>query len=72
MAALLPGIALEALAGFTKKLGRHAQVHLRMPQMDMAEVDRQVMQKPLHVGTLLVPGGETVNCERVTLMPISA
>ena len=42
------------------------------PQMDVAEVDRQVMQEPLYVGALLVPGDETVNGERVTLMPMSA
>ena len=34
-------------------------------QMDVAEIDRQVMQEPLHVGTLLIPGGETVNGERM-------
>ena len=65
MASLLPGIALEALAGFTKKLGRHAQVHLRMLQLDVTQIDRQVMQEPLYVGTLLIPGGETVNGERM-------
>ena len=55
MASFLSGIALEALAGFTKKLGGHAQVDLRMPQLDVAQIDRQVMQEPLHVGTLLIP-----------------
>ena len=65
MVSLLSGIALEALAGLTKKLGRHAQVHLRVPQMDVAQIDRQVMQEPLYVGTLLIPGGETVNGERM-------
>ena len=43
MASLLSGIALESLAGFTKKLGRHAQVHLRVTQMDVTQIDRQVM-----------------------------
>jgi len=43
MALLLSGIALKALAGFAQKVRRHAQVHLCMPQMDMAEIDRQVM-----------------------------
>lgn len=33
--------------------------------MDVTEIDRQVMQKPLHIGTLLIPGGETVNGKRV-------
>jgi hypothetical protein len=55
MASLLSGIALEALAGFTEKLRRHAQVHLRVPQMDMAQVYRQVMEEPLHVCALLIP-----------------
>jgi hypothetical protein len=55
MASLLPGIALEALAGLTKKLGSHAQVHLRIPQTDVAQIDRQLMQESLHVGALLVP-----------------
>jgi hypothetical protein len=55
MASLLSGIALEALAGFPKKLGRHAQVHLRVPQFDMAQIDRQLMQEPLYVGALLIP-----------------
>jgi len=65
MASLLPGIALEALAGLTKKLGRHAQVHLRVPQVDVTEVNRQMRQEPLYVGTLLIPGGETMNGERM-------
>ena len=34
-------------------------------QMDVAEIDRQVMQESLYVGTLLIPGGETVNGERM-------
>jgi len=65
MATPLSGIALEALAGLTKKLGGHAQVHLRVPQVDVTEVNRQMMQEPLYVGTLLIPGGETVNGERM-------
>jgi hypothetical protein len=65
MASLLPGIALEALAGLAKKLGRHAEVHLRMLQLDMPQIGRQVMQQSLHVGTLLIPGDETVNGERM-------
>jgi hypothetical protein len=72
MASLLPGIALEAPTGLTKKLGRHAQIHLRVPQVDVTEVNRQVMQEPLYVGTLPIPGGETVNGERMTTMPSSA
>src|SRR3990172_10321795 len=65
MAALLPGIALEALAGLTKKLGCQAQIHLCGPQTAVAQIDRQLVQEPLHVGTLLIPGGETVNGEGV-------
>jgi hypothetical protein len=65
MTALLSGIMLEALAGLTKKLRRHAQVHLRGLQMNVTEIDRQVMQESLYVGTLLIPGGETVNGEGV-------
>jgi hypothetical protein len=65
MASLLPGITLEALAGFTKKLRGHAQVHLRVPQMAVAQIDREVMQKPLHIGTLLIPSGEAVDGKRV-------
>ena len=49
---LLPGITIEAFAGFTKKFGRHAQVHLSVSQLDVTEVDRQMMQKSLHIGTL--------------------
>ena len=33
--------------------------------MDVAEIHRQVIQKSLHVGTLLIPGDETVNGERM-------
>jgi len=40
---LLSGIAIEELAGLTKKLGCHAQVDLRMPQFGVAQIDRQVM-----------------------------
>jgi hypothetical protein len=71
MASLLPGIALEALAGLTKKLGRHAQVHLRVPQTAVAQIDRQLVEESLYVGPLLIPGGETVNSERMALMPSS-
>jgi hypothetical protein len=39
MTALLPGIALEALAGLTKKFGCHAQIHLRVSQPDVTEID---------------------------------
>ena len=35
-------------------------------RMDVAQIDRQVMQESLHVGTLLIPGGETVNGERMS------
>src|ERR1035441_5825258 len=63
MAPLLPGIAFEALTGFMKKLGRHAQVHLRVPQMDMAEINRQVMHESLYVGAFLIPRRETVDSE---------
>jgi hypothetical protein len=72
MASLLPGIALEALAGLTKKLGRHTQVHLRVPQLAVAQIDRQLVQESLDVGTLLIPRGEAMNGERMTLMPSSA
>jgi hypothetical protein len=63
MVSLLPGIALEALASLTEKLGRHAQVHLRVSWTDVAQIDRQLVQESLHVGTLLIPGGETMNGE---------
>jgi hypothetical protein len=39
IAALLSGIAFKAMAGLTKKLGRHAQIHLRVSQMDVTEID---------------------------------
>jgi len=68
----LPGIAFESLAGFLKKFRRHAQVHLRVPQMDMAQVNRQWMQESLHVGALLIPRRETVNREGMAVMPSSA
>jgi hypothetical protein len=63
MVSLLPGIAFKSLAGFMKKLGGHAQVHLRVPQMDMAEINRQVMHESLYVGALLIPRRETVDSE---------
>jgi hypothetical protein len=72
MASLLPGVALEALAGFTKKVGRHAQVHLRVTQVDVAQIDRQGVEESLHVDALLVPGSKAVNGERMPLMPSSA
>jgi len=31
--------------------------------MDMAQINRQVVEESLHVGTLLIPGRETVNGE---------
>jgi len=65
MVSLLPGIAFKALAGFMKKLGRHAQVHLRVPQVDMAEINRQVMHKSLYIGACLIPRRESMDSEGV-------
>ena len=49
-----------------EKFRRHARVHLRVPQTDMAEIDRQVMQESWHVGALLIPRRKTVNGECMT------
>jgi hypothetical protein len=66
MAFLLPDVALEAEVGLVQKFGRHTEIHLRVPEMDVAEVDRQMMNQPLYIRALPIPGRETVNRERVT------
>jgi hypothetical protein len=65
MVSLLLGVPIEPVVGFMKKLWGHAQVHLRVPQMNMTEIDRQVMKESLHISTLLVPGSEAVNGGRM-------
>ena len=41
------------------------EVDLGVPDMDVAQIDGQMVQESLHVGTLPIPGGEAVNGERV-------
>jgi hypothetical protein len=72
MAHLLLGVAFEAGVRLGQQRGRHAQVHLGGGQMGMPQVDRQLRQQFLDVGTLPIPGRQSVNGKGVPLMPSSA
>ncbi len=66
MTALPAGIPLEEGAGPLQQVGRHGQVDLRMGQAVMPEVHGEVIDQPLHIGTLSVPLGQAVDRKGVT------
>jgi hypothetical protein len=72
MANLPAGVPLKALASLLEKLRCQGQIHLRIGQVGMSEVDREVINEPLYVGPLSIPFGQSVDREAVALMPISA
>ena len=63
---VLSGIALESPAGLLQKFRRHAEIHLRMADVNMPQVDGQKRQQPLHIGPLLIPRRHAMHGERVT------
>jgi hypothetical protein len=65
MTALPAGVPLEECAGLLQQVGRHGQVNLGVRQAVMPEVNREVIDQPLHVGTLSVPLGQAVDREGV-------
>jgi hypothetical protein len=65
MADLLRGVLFKAIASLLQEFRGHAQVHLRGPDMDMAEINRQEREQPLHIRALPIPGGQPVNGEGV-------
>jgi len=66
MAALVGDIAIEADAGLAEQLGCHAEINLRGGEVYVAEVDRQLGEKLLHVRPLPIPGRQPMDRERVT------
>ncbi len=49
MIALLAGVPLKQAAGVLQQFGGHGQVNLGVPQIDMAKINREVINKPLHI-----------------------
>ena len=72
MASLPAGIPLEAPAGLLQQLRRHGQVNLRACESRMPEVNGELIHQPLHIRTLAVPFGQSMDREGVTLMPRAA
>lgn len=60
------------MASLLEKLRRQGQIYLRIGRVGMSEVDREVIDEPLHVGPFPIPFGQSVDREAVPLMPISA
>src|SRR5438128_416636 len=66
MIRLPAGVPLEATAGLLQQVGRHGEVDLRMPDVDVPQVDREVVKKPLHIRPLLIPLDQAMNGEAMT------
>jgi hypothetical protein len=62
----------EPKAGFHGQLGRHIQVPLGFMDAAVPQVGRQVREEPLHVLALAVPTHQSIQRERVPIMPMSA
>ncbi len=63
---LLLYVVLESLGRFLQKFRRHAEIDLRVPNMDMAQIDRQQVQQSLYIRPLLIPRRQTMDCKCVT------
>jgi hypothetical protein len=72
MVVLPAGVSLKPQPSLLQQVRRHGQVDLRMPDVDVPQVDREVVKEPLHIRPLLIPLDQAMNGEAVALMPTSA
>ena len=55
MAYLLSDVLFEASAGFMQQFRRHAEVNLGVPDADVTQVNGELRQQLLNIGSLPVP-----------------
>ena len=63
---------LEALGGLVQQFRRHVEIDLGMPDMNVTQRHRQMLQEALYIGILPIPGRQAVNGKGMTFMPMSA
>jgi hypothetical protein len=66
------GVFQESQAGLHREIRGHIEIPLGFIHAVVSEVRRQVRQQPLHVLTLAVPTDQSIQRERVAVMPMSA
>src|ERR1035438_2685776 len=60
---LRSGVAFETQARFAQQLSGHREITLRVSNLVMPEVGRQVRQQALYILALAIPGDKTDCCE---------
>ena len=61
MVVLPAGVLLEPQPSLLQQVRRHGEVDLRMPDVGVPQVDREVVKEPLHVRPLLIPADQTMD-----------
>jgi hypothetical protein len=59
----LGGIVLKPGRGGAQEFGRRCEIPIAFLRPHMAEIDGEVREQSLHVGTLLIPAPDTLNSE---------
>jgi hypothetical protein len=72
MSYLWPGVLFEAEAGLFEQLGRHGEIALRITELGVSQVDRQMRQEPLHVLAFPIPGNQANGRKGMSPIPNSA
>lgn len=57
------GVTIETLRGFREQVGSHGQVGLSPRNVDVTQIGRQQRKAGLDIGSLAIPGDESVDGE---------